>query len=66
MSAAALWMDLPMMVTLSEDGSLALEATWNERPFALRFSPAATDALAEALADWQARGKLAPHSTPVE
>ena len=58
MSAAALWVDLPMMATLSEDGGLALEVTWNERPFLLRFSPAATDALADNLADWQARGRL--------
>nr|WP_294547656.1 hypothetical protein [uncultured Rhodopila sp.] len=62
MSHAALWVDLPMMLALPEDAGLVLEVTWNERPLALRFSPGATDVLADSLAEWQARRKLAAAS----
>ncbi len=64
MSPDALLVDQPMKLVLHEDASLEIEVAWHEGTLSMRFSPAATDVLADSLADWQARRKLALPSIP--
>jgi hypothetical protein len=60
MSESALWVDMPMMVTLPDDGGVVIEATWNMRKLKLRFTPEATDVLWACLEDWHNRRKIPP------